>query len=1611
MGAGGVHEAARVPVWFHMPNFPKLKGRYEIREVLGQGGMGMVYRAYDSVLRCDVAVKTIRDAPDRNSLEMFYKECEVLAAMNHPNIVKIIDIGEFEEEGQQKPYFVMPLIAGITLDRLIRDSSMRLTPERCIEILIQTCRGLHAAHEQGVVHRDLKPSNIFVRKDDTVEIIDFGIVHMSAVTSTVGQKGTLFYMAPESIQMKKPTAASDIFALGVVAYEMLARRRPFDRSTEADTVHAILNDIPPPVSDLNPAVPQAVSRVVHKALAKQPWHRFASAREFAETLLKAHRGEPIEIFDAARIQPRVQRARKAFEAGDHQFAQEILAELLAEGHMDTEIALLQKQIELAARRRRISQLLESARTRIEGEEYPLALQKIQEVLDIDPDNADALSLRLQVEAARSERQIDDWFRLTRQHIDNRAYHHAREALKNVLAIRPQDTRALSLMAEVDRQEQEHHRTLQEKKKLYESAVEAYHEGELSAALSRLEKVLELDRRAPDSTAAERAATYQNFYNQVRTEHDNIQHAYAEAKRLLADQNYARALALCQECLTRYPGQVLFAGLKVDIEEQQRQQLSGYIAEVDRAVEAEPDLQKRVNILREAMERFPEETRFQRSMRLMRDRLELVNSIVAKARHMEERGQFTEALGQWEILRTIHSRYPGLDLEVERVTRRREQQARGEARARFVEEFERHTEGGDHESALAAIRRGLAEFPAEPELLQLEKLAQQGIERAQQAHHLLAEAGTLFASGQFDAGIEKLSEARRLDERNFEVRSALLTRLVERGRALLESDWHAAAGYAARAVELDPGDQAARSLQVLIDDVRREETLKEVLGKAREQQAVGQLQEAIGEVERGLSLYPAEPRLVQLHSTLTRAFLETERRQNRARDLERMQEIVAAVERSSLPGELDILLQQGRTLAAPYRGDSEFARLIDGLERRHATVSRARPRAAAAAAAAPPVPQVPPAEAAAGIATRVMGSEEAPAAPPTVVIPPPAPAEAPKAPQPPAPKPPAPPRRPSSKTPLYAGIGVLAVALVGGLAFWALSGNGGGGGPLPAAPVVVSIRTDPPGASIRIGDRDCGKTNSRLQLVPGDYQVQLSLDGFEPETASLKIAAGAVAPELERTLRPSPVALQILTDLRAAKVILDDRPPEEVPASGFVSIADVPPGAHILKVEGARGSATLQFRTAPGSIPVFEGSTAAKDVQAVFIGSYRDQAVVRSNIADGKLRIDGAESGTLTGGTAQLQGVAAGSHEMTIGEGDNSWKRSFEAGARPLIAAYVGSNANVGILAVQVAGIDGARVLIDGKERGVTKGGVFRINLEPKDYQLVVQGEGYMPVPPRVVSIKRGSMQRETFELAKRPEVAPIPAPIPGPTTMTPAPKLSGILRLEVTPANAEVTVTRTGEPKGQPWHGPAMTLPEGSYTVSARAAGHIDKSEVVQVQAAVPASLKIALQQSLVTREMTPADWEKSWAKEGDWYVREEAGANLYKVTPPVGTFQFTLRPRESGRNFLANPRIQFVLNYVDERNHTLFEIDKDDYRRFVVRNGARREVVKRPLRSRDRNYAVTLVVEPNHFVLRVRTDDGAPAKVDEASDADYGTGRFGFMLPGKERLYLANFSFVSVKR
>ncbi len=1350
----------------------KFADRYEVREVLGQGGMGLVYRAYDTVIRREVAVKTILDIPDPGSLQLFYKECDVLASMSHPNIVEIFDIGEFEEEGKKKPYFVMPLLPGTTLDAFIRKAGHRLTVERIVEIMSQTCRGLQAAHERGLVHRDLKPSNIFVMEDDAVKIIDFGVAHMTDSHTTRGQKGTLFYMSPEQIEMKPLTAVSDVFSLSVVCYEALTGRHPFQRARADEVVEAILRQIPPPASEVNPGVSQAISRVVHKGMAKQPWHRFSSAKDFGDTLNKALRNEPIEIFDPSRTRPRLERAAKALESGDHQFAGEILGELEAEGHIDAAIGSLRQQLDTSIRRKTVTQLLDAARARFEEEEDPLALQKLQDVLQMEPDNATALSLKEKIENRRSERQIDNWYRLARQHVDNHAYPHAREALQNVLQLRPKETRALQLIGDIDRQEQEYNKLRQEKAQLHRAAMDAWRKGDVSSALTKLAVVLELDRKAPDVSNAEVGATYQNLYNEVRSEHDAMNTAYAEARKQLAEHNFGKAQTLCDTYLAKYPNNALFQALKYDVEEQQRQELSSYVASVDRKVEAEPDLDKRVSILREALGLYPGETHFERALRLVQDKRDLVNSIVARAHLHEEQAAFSDALNDWEILRTIYSQYPGLKFEIDRLQKRREQQARIEAKTQLVEQIDSCRHSGDFARALELLAKAAAEFPNDAELRELEKLAHEGVQRKEKAQQLMTDGQDLCGQHQFAEGVNLLRQAYELEENNPLTRAVLSNALVEQAHLVVESNWHEAEDLAREALDLNPGHPMAKTIRNLIQDQKRETTVNECLSQARKLQAAGDLATAVALVEAGLATTPREPRLTQIHETLQRD-LQAQRRQVRRRDLEDLRRMEREAEATPDLSAKQAVADRAQELASKYGDDEEFLsathdllhRLKDAGVRVEGLQSAAGKKAGGSgspAEGADATLSLYPQQTAtfAGPARREASSA------------PPAPASA---------RPPSPPfklppwasgliaslqnsiqklpdvaqlkiaaRSLNRKTMAVAGAAILLVLILA----VALRRHPAPITPAPAAvsSPIVQIRTSPSGAAIRINNEARGVSDLQVNLPEGSYQIAVQLDGFEPASQMLDVKSGS-ANSVDLALRPALPAIRLSSDTGTGKVSFDDQPGADL--AGAQWTADkLAAGEHKLKFAGPQGSASFSFSADAAAMPVIKGPIEAKGVLAVVVGNLGGKLHIYASDPAAKVSLDGQPPADVSNDGAEIPQVAPGSHQLSLTSHNDEYKMDVDAGPMPTLTAFLESGQNIGTLVI-VTGQDKAKVLLNGKLQGATpSGGVLRIpNLEPKEYVVHVSKNGFQDVPDQKIRVRKGEQAKLTFDLEPIPHFA------------------------------------------------------------------------------------------------------------------------------------------------------------------------------------------------------------------------------------------------------------------
>jgi eukaryotic-like serine/threonine-protein kinase len=269
-------------------------GPYEVTAFLDAGGMGEVYRARDTRLDRNVAVKVLPQAlaGDRDRLRRFELEARAVAALNHPNILALFDIGV--QDGT--PYVVSELLEGRTLRHHLAGGP--LSARRAIDYGAQVARGLSAAHAQGVVHRDLKPENIFITKDGRAKILDFGLAKslssgtLQSTTISDGTEpgmilGTAGYMSPEQVRGENVNHLTDIFSFGVVLYEMLSGKRAFRRNTNVETMNAILNEDPPQLSVLQPRLPPALFSIVGRCLEKNTEQRFFSARDLAFDLESA----------------------------------------------------------------------------------------------------------------------------------------------------------------------------------------------------------------------------------------------------------------------------------------------------------------------------------------------------------------------------------------------------------------------------------------------------------------------------------------------------------------------------------------------------------------------------------------------------------------------------------------------------------------------------------------------------------------------------------------------------------------------------------------------------------------------------------------------------------------------------------------------------------------------------------------------------------------------------------------------------------------------------------------------------------------------------------------------------------------------------------------------------------------------------------------------------------------------------------------------------------------------------------------------------------------------------------------------------------------------------
>ena len=274
---------------------------YQIQKKLGEGGMGIVYLARDTRLERDVAIKFLprQISANDNELERFKIEARAAAALNHPNITQIYAIEEHDDPQRGQEYFiVMEFVAGKELQQVLTEKKLNI--DEVIDFALQIGAGLKAAHEAGVIHRDIKSANIMITADDRVKIMDFSLAKKQGgpqMTVQGTSMGTIAYMSPEQTQGSSVDHRADIWAFGVVLYEMISGGLPFQGGYEQAIIYSILNEPAPPLNELRPDVPDSLVDLVAKCMAKDPEQRFQNMKNVLHHLRSARglpAGEPVQ---------------------------------------------------------------------------------------------------------------------------------------------------------------------------------------------------------------------------------------------------------------------------------------------------------------------------------------------------------------------------------------------------------------------------------------------------------------------------------------------------------------------------------------------------------------------------------------------------------------------------------------------------------------------------------------------------------------------------------------------------------------------------------------------------------------------------------------------------------------------------------------------------------------------------------------------------------------------------------------------------------------------------------------------------------------------------------------------------------------------------------------------------------------------------------------------------------------------------------------------------------------------------------------------------------------------------------------------------------------------
>jgi eukaryotic-like serine/threonine-protein kinase len=629
---------------------PKKIGKYEVLDVIGKGGMGIVYRAKDPFLDRLVAIKmmTISYADYPDLLQRFYREAKSTANLKHPNIVTVYELGEHEGS----PYLAMEYLEGASLENILRSTAQQLSILQKIEIIVQTCHGLAYAHQRGIVHRDIKPGNIMVLKDGSVKIVDFGIARIGDTNFTrTGQfMGSLNYMSLEQLNDKlQVDQRTDVYSTGVVLFQFMTGVLPFEAESTGATLMKIINEAPPAFSKFISGFPPEIETITLKALAKDRDQRYGSADEFALDLTQLQ-----DRLKQGAIQIHLQRAETLLQQNELLPAHDELLEVLKLDKQHSKaVSLLRstrKQIEKEQSVERSRQYKDQAEEAYRREEFDSALTYLDQAIALDATNVGLQQLRTSVQAAKVEaehlRQV-----LQRAENAHRAGNldTAKQAIEEVLARRPNDTRVRSLYRMIQKELEDRSRQ-KRLEALLENARAEMSNRRYTTAFELLKEAETVDPDAPQ--LRELMAKFNAAREQEQRRRELEQFSRQIEQALNADDHQG-ALNLANEGLQRFPNEPNLVKLR-DLAETQKQVAAGkqFVRErisAAREIINAGNAAGAVKLLEDALQKAPGNANLESLLTLAQERLAQERDELAQAQYIQQangaldRGAYTEAI--------------------------------------------------------------------------------------------------------------------------------------------------------------------------------------------------------------------------------------------------------------------------------------------------------------------------------------------------------------------------------------------------------------------------------------------------------------------------------------------------------------------------------------------------------------------------------------------------------------------------------------------------------------------------------------------------------------------------------------------------------------------------------------------------------------------------------------------------------------------------------------------------------------------------------------------------------------------------------------------------------